>query len=176
MSVRELLLASGNKKKLAELESLLAPLGIQLRSPDDVGGLPEVDEDRPTFAGNAEKKACSAASASGMWALGDDSGLCVDHLDGAPGVFSARYAGTHGDDQGNNKKLLAELAGVPESDRGAHFVCAIALARPCTRESASLPRPGNQKPGHGLPGGSLSGYSACHVPPLAQPAWRAVVK
>lgn len=130
MSIRELLLASGNKKKLAELESLLAPLGIQLRSPDDVGGLPEVDEDRPTFAGNAEKKACSAASASGMWALGDDSGLCVDHLDGAPGVFSARYAGTHGDDQGNNKKLLAELAGVPESDRGAHFVCAIALARP----------------------------------------------
>lgn len=130
MQPRTLLLASGNRKKLGELQRLLAPLGIELRSPADVGGLPEVDEDAPTFAGNAEKKARSAALATGLWSLGDDSGLCVDALDGAPGVRSARFAGAHGDDAANNAKLLAELRGVPAERRGARFVCAVALARP----------------------------------------------
>lgn len=139
MQPRTLLLASGNREKLGELERLLAPLGIELRSPADVGGLPEVEEDAPTFAGNAEKKARSAALATGLWALADDSGLCVDHLAGAPGVRSARFAGAHGDDAANNAKLLAELRGVPAERRGARFACAIALARPdgtieCTLE------------------------------------------
>lgn len=129
-STLRLLLASGNPKKHAELLRLLAPLGIELALPADVGGLPEVVEDRPDFAGNAAKKATSAALAKGCWALADDSGLEVDHLGGAPGVRSARYAGAHGDDDANNSKLLEELSGVPREARGARFVCALALARP----------------------------------------------
>ena len=133
-----LLLASGNPKKLAELDRLLGPLGVELARPADVGGLPEVVEDRPDFAGNAAKKARSAALASGCWALADDSGLEVDHLGGAPGVHSARYAGAHGDDAANNERLLAELAGVPRAQRGARFVCALALARPDGSLAAEL--------------------------------------
>lgn len=130
MEPGELLLASGNAKKLGELRALLAPLGVVLRAPVDVGGLPDVDEDAPTFAGNARKKAASAAGASGLWSLADDSGLEVQHLGGAPGVHSARWAGKHGDDAANNAKLLRELDGVPPERRGARFVCALALARP----------------------------------------------
>ena len=124
-----LLLASGNPKKLVEIDALLRPLGVELLRPTDVGGLPEVEEDRPDFVGNAVKKARSAALATGCWALADDSGLEVDHLGGAPGVISARYAGTHGDDGANNAKLLRELAGVPTEERGGRFVSALALAR-----------------------------------------------
>ncbi|MFT7671021.1 MAG: XTP/dITP diphosphohydrolase [Planctomycetota bacterium] len=125
-----ILLASGNPKKLKELNALLSPLGIDLLQPEDVGGLPEVIEDLPDFKGNAAKKAISAALTANCWALADDSGLEVDHLDGAPGVFSARYAGEHGDDEANNQKLLVELKGVPSAQRGARFVCSLALARP----------------------------------------------
>ena len=125
-----LLLASQNAKKRAELELLLAPLAIEVLTPDDVGGIPAVDEDQPTFVLNAAKKAQSAAEASGLWALADDSGLEVDALDGAPGVLSARYAGEPADDARNNAKLLAALAGLPRERRAARFVCALALARP----------------------------------------------
>ena len=128
--VKRLLLASGNAKKRGELERLLTPLGIDVVGPADVGGLPEVVEDRPTFAGNAEKKALSAAATTGEWSLADDSGLCVDALGGAPGVRSARFAGEPCDDARNNAKLLAELASIDAADRGAHFVCSLALARP----------------------------------------------
>jgi len=130
----ELLLASGNAKKLAELRRLAEPLGVTVLSPADVGGLPEVVEDGDTFAANASKKAASAARHANRWALADDSGLAVDALDGAPGVHSARYAGTHGDDAANNRKLLGALAEVPDGDRGAAFVCALALAAPGTGE------------------------------------------
>jgi XTP/dITP diphosphohydrolase len=129
-STARILLASGNPKKVRELDALLAPLGICLARPEDVGGLPEVIEDQPDFKGNAAKKAISAAQATQSWALADDSGLEVDFLGGAPGVHSARYAGTHGDDEANNRKLLESLEGVPDSQRGARFVCALALARP----------------------------------------------
>lgn len=128
-----LLLASNNAKKLGELERLfegLEGLAVQIVLPREVGGVPDVVEDAPTFAGNAAKKARSAALAKGMWTLADDSGLSVDALGGAPGVRSARYAGAHGDDGANNAKVLAELAGVPDFLRGAHFTCALALARP----------------------------------------------
>lgn len=125
-----ILIATQNGKKLRELEALLAPLGIALATPADVGGLPEVEEDQPTFAGNAAKKARSAARASGLWALADDSGLEVEALGGAPGVRSARFAGEPSDDGRNNARLLAELAAVPDERRGARFVCALALARP----------------------------------------------
>ena len=125
-----LLLASGNAHKLAELEATLASFGVRVVTPDEVGGLPEVEEDRPSFAGNAEKKARSAARSSGLWALADDSGLAVDALHGAPGVRSARYAGEPCDDAANNAKLLRELGGFPDSERGARFLCALALVDP----------------------------------------------
>ncbi len=126
----KLLLASNNQKKLRELARILEGLEIQLVLPREIGGIPEVEEDQPDFAGNARKKALHAARSSGMWALADDSGLEVEALGGAPGVYSARYAGTHGDDAANNAKLLRELEGVPAERRGARFVCALALSRP----------------------------------------------
>jgi XTP/dITP diphosphohydrolase len=126
----KLLLSSGNAKKLRELRALLEPLGVDLLTPADVGGLDDVVEDLPTFAGNAAKKAIAAAQAKGHWALADDSGLEVEALDGAPGVLSARFAGVHGDDAANNRLLLERLAGLPEEERGARFVCALALSRP----------------------------------------------
>ena len=126
----ELFLASNNAKKRAELVRLLGPLGIEIRTPADVGGLEDVDEDQPDFAGNAAKKARAAALATGLWSLADDSGLEVECLDGAPGVLSARYAGEHGDDAANNARLLGELAERPPAERGARFVCALALSAP----------------------------------------------
>ncbi|MFT4647256.1 MAG: XTP/dITP diphosphohydrolase [Glaciecola sp.] len=126
----DLLLASGNPKKAGELKSLLEPLGIQVLSPADVGGLPEVDEDQDTFEGNAKKKAVSGALTSGKFTLADDSGLMVDALEGLPGVHSARYAGQHGDDAANNRKLIEALQGSPPEARAAHFVCCLALSDP----------------------------------------------
>lgn len=126
----KLLLATQNAKKRRELAALLAPLGLEVVTPAEVGGLPEVEEDRPTFAGNAAKKATHAARARALWSLADDSGLEVEALGGAPGVRSARWAGEPADDGRNNAKLLAELAGLPEARRAARFVCALALARP----------------------------------------------
>lgn len=130
----QLLLASGNRKKLVELRAMLEPMGLELLSPSDVGGLPEVVEDRDTFEGNAQKKAVSAAQHAGHWSLSDDSGLAVDFLDGAPGVLSARFAGdgprSESQDAANNEKLLRLMADVPDAERGAHFVCALCLVRP----------------------------------------------
>ncbi|MEZ5977262.1 MAG: RdgB/HAM1 family non-canonical purine NTP pyrophosphatase [Planctomycetota bacterium] len=124
----ELVVASGNAKKLAELRAILEPLGVRTLAPADVGGPPDVEADAPDFAGNARKKATSGARASDRWCLADDSGLAVDALGGAPGVHSARFAGKHGDDAANNALLLEKLAG--RDDRGAAFVCTLALARP----------------------------------------------
>ncbi len=130
MTVDRILLASGNAKKRTELAELLQPLDLKVLVPADVGGLPEVIEDQDSFAGNAAKKALSAAAHSGLWCLADDSGLEVDHLGGAPGIFSARFAGPACDDEANNELLLAKLANVPDPERGAGFMCALALARP----------------------------------------------
>jgi XTP/dITP diphosphohydrolase len=126
----DLLLASQNSKKHAELSQMLRPLGIPVLLPADVGGLEDVVEDAPTFAGNARKKAVSAALAQNRWCLADDSGLEVEFLDGAPGVLSARFAGEHGNDAANNARLLELLRDVPDEQRGARFVCALCLARP----------------------------------------------
>ena len=126
----ELLIASGNPKKLAEIELYLSGTEVRVLSPADVGGLPEVEEDGLTFSANADKKATAGAIESGRWTLADDSGLEVDHLDGAPGVLSARFAGTHGDDDANNGRLLEELDAVEDAGRGAQFICALSLARP----------------------------------------------
>ena len=126
-----LLIATSNAKKLREFESLLAALDVELVKPADLGGLPEVDEDQPTFAANAAKKAVAAAKAKKLWALADDSGLEVDALEGAPGVLSARYAGEPCDDAANNAKLLAALSKTPTAKRGARFVCALRSSSTC---------------------------------------------
>jgi XTP/dITP diphosphohydrolase len=126
----KLLLASGNQKKREELHAMLAPLGIELLTPSDLGGIPDVIEDQDSFRGNAAKKALSATRATGLVCLADDSGLEVDALGGAPGVFSARYSGPTADDARNNAKLLVELAKLPAEKRSARFVCALALALP----------------------------------------------
>ena len=124
----KLVLASGNAGKLAELRGLLAGTGIELVAQSELG-IGDAEETGLTFVENAILKARYAARTSGMAALADDSGLCVDALGGAPGLYSARYAGVHGDNAGNNTKLLRELDGVPDTKRTAHFTCVLALVR-----------------------------------------------
>ncbi|TAN02055.1 MAG: RdgB/HAM1 family non-canonical purine NTP pyrophosphatase [Rhodanobacteraceae bacterium] len=124
----KLVLASGNPGKLAELRDLLAGSGIQLVAQTELG-IGDAEEPGETFVENALLKARHAARASGLSALADDSGLCVDVLGGAPGLHSARYAGVHGDNGANNAKLLRELEGVPDDKRGAHFTCVLVLLR-----------------------------------------------
>lgn len=126
LSVKELVLASGNRGKLGELSALLAPLGIRV-IPQDALGVRETEEPHPTFIENALTKARHAARITGLPALADDSGLCVDALAGAPGVLSARYAGEPKNDAQNNAKLLAALADAP--CRSARFVCLLTLTR-----------------------------------------------
>lgn len=126
--MKEIVLASRNRKKLAEMQALLAPLGWRLRLVSDFTG-EEAEETAPTFVENALLKARHAARVSGLPALADDSGIEVAALGGEPGVHSARYAGEHGDDAANNAKLLAALAGRPQHERAARFVCVLALLR-----------------------------------------------
>lgn len=124
--MQRLILASGNAGKLRELADLLAPLGISLLSQRELG-ITDADETGLSFIENAILKARHAARASGLPALADDSGLEVDALRGAPGIYSARYAGLPSDDAANNQKLLAALADVPEAQRQARFCCVLAL-------------------------------------------------
>ncbi len=129
--MQTILLATRNQKKCAELQSILDAVEGQfcLLTVDAAPmSLPEVEEDGETFAENACKKAITLAAASGMLTLADDSGLCVDALDGAPGVRSARFAGEKSDDVANNALLLERLRDV--EDRRAHFCCVLALAEP----------------------------------------------
>ncbi len=128
------ILASHNAKKLRELQRILAA-AVPGLAPEQVISsagiaLPDVVEDEVSFEGNALLKARSAASATGLLAVADDSGLAVDVLGGAPGIFSARWSGRHGDDEANNDLLLAQLSDVPDAHRGARFVCAAALVGP----------------------------------------------
>lgn len=125
---RKLVLASGNRGKLSELDAILAPLGWTVM-PQMEWGIDEAVEDGLSFIENALIKARHASEHTGLPALGDDSGLVVDALNGGPGIFSARFAGPGADAAANNQKLLSEMAGVPESERGAHFYCAMALVR-----------------------------------------------
>ena len=122
----KLVLASGNAGKLKELSSLLAPLGIEVL-PQSAFNVSEAEEPHPSFVENAIAKARHAARATGLPALADDSGLCVDVLGGAPGVLSARFAGEPKSDARNNALLLERLAGEP--NRRARFYCALVLVR-----------------------------------------------
>lgn len=125
------IIATNNQKKLKELERILNPLGINAVSAKEEGiFLDDVEETGTTFAENAYLKAEAAFKKTGLPSVADDSGLCVDVLDGRPGIYSARYAGENATDEDKNNKLLAELNDVPEKDRTAHFTCAICCILP----------------------------------------------
>jgi XTP/dITP diphosphohydrolase len=123
-----LVLASGNRGKLAEIREVLHGLDLELVAQSELG-VTDADETGTTFVENALIKARHAARTTGLPALGDDSGLCVDALDGAPGLISAHWAGVHGDAARNIAKLLDALRGVPEERRTAHFYCVLVLLR-----------------------------------------------
>lgn len=125
-----LVLASRNAKKVREMEELLRPHGIRVLCAADFPEVPEVDEDGTTFAENAAKKARETARATAHWAIGEDSGLCVDALQGAPGIYSARFSGPQATDESNNALLLERLHDIPDSQRTAHYVSHLALADP----------------------------------------------
>lgn len=127
----KLVLASNNRGKLAELRELLADRNIELFAQAELG-IGDIEETGLTFVENALLKARHAANASGLPALADDSGLCVDALGGAPGLYSARYAGVHGDNAANNAKLLQVLGDMPRVARIAHFHCTLVLLRSAT--------------------------------------------
>lgn len=126
----ELLVATTNPGKFAEVQAFLAKLPLRITSLKNLTNPPEVVENGRTFEENALKKARTLAEYSGLLTLADDSGLEVDALGGEPGIYSARYAGAEGDDERNNQKLLGELTGVGEEQRTARFVCALALCAP----------------------------------------------
>jgi len=130
----KVLLATQNKGKVKELQELLAGEDIEVLSLLDIENWEEVAESGSTFAENAALKARIAAQRTGLVSLADDSGLEVDALHGAPGVYSARYAGEPKDDDRNNEKLLKELEGVPEDQRTARFRCALVVATPTGEE------------------------------------------
>ena len=123
-----LIIASNNAHKLEEIRAILGEHFGEILSMREAGIEHETVEDGTTFLQHAEKKAREIAAISGCCALADDSGLCVDALDGAPGIFSARFAGVHGDDEANNDLLLAKLQNT--ENRGAHYSCAMALVYP----------------------------------------------
>lgn len=127
----KIIIATHNKHKLQEMSRILSPMGYEVVTDRDLGiELTDAEENGETFLDNARIKAESGCRESGLPCIADDSGLCVDALGGAPGVFSARYSGVHGDDDGNNRKLLKELEGVSTEKRTAHFACAICVSFP----------------------------------------------
>ncbi|WP_018686902.1 RdgB/HAM1 family non-canonical purine NTP pyrophosphatase [Actinokineospora enzanensis] len=131
------LLASRNKKKLAELRRILAASsidGVEIVGLDDVPAFPDAPETGATFEANALAKARDAVRETGLPTVADDSGIAIDALNGMPGVLSARWSGTHGNDQANLDLVLAQLTDVPDERRGGAFVCALALVHPDGRE------------------------------------------
>ncbi len=124
----KLIIASNNAHKLVEIKAILGSVFEEIVSLREAGIDHDTVEDGTTFMENAIKKAREIAEISGCCALADDSGICVDALDGAPGIYSARFSGIHGDDKANNRLLLEKLEG--KDNRKAHYTCAIALVRP----------------------------------------------
>ena len=138
-SLGRLVLATHNASKVVELRRILASAGVpvELSGLDEFPGAPEVAETGLTFAENALLKARAIAAFTGLPAVSDDSGLCVEVLGGMPGIFSARWAGRHGDDAANLALVLAQTSDIAEPNRGAHFACAAALALPDGREGVA---------------------------------------
>jgi XTP/dITP diphosphohydrolase len=127
---RTLLLGTSNRKKIIELVHLLEPRGFRLRTPSDFEDVLEVDETGDTFIANAQLKAVAQAKHRQVWAIGEDSGLCVPALQGEPGIYSARYAGPGATDAHNNAKLLVNMADLPDHQRQAYYVSTMALSDP----------------------------------------------
>ena len=156
--------ATGNAGKLAELRRILVAQGHEVKSQKELGITIDPDETGTPFTENALIKAETICRASGLPTIADDSGLCVDALNGAPGVYSARYCGHHGDDEANNDKLLAELAGVPAENRTGKFVSAVCLVLPEGRHLTCM----GECPGtiafERLPGDYGFGYDPLFVP------------
>ena len=152
MSTR-VVLATRNQGKVAELRRILADAGesVELVGADAFAALPEIAETGTTFAANALIKARAVAAYTRLPAIADDSGLCVDALNGMPGIFSARWAGAHGDDDANLELVLAQLVEVPDERRGAHFFCSAAVALPPDAHG----RPGPERVVEGQIDGSL---------------------
>lgn len=146
----KLIIASNNAHKLVEIKAILGDYFGEILSLREAGIEHETVEDGDSFLANALKKAREIADLSGCCALADDSGLCVDALGGAPGIYSARFSGVHGDDAANRRVLLEKLQGV--EDRSAHFTCAIALVRPdgseVTAEGYFYGQIGTEERGH----------------------------
>lgn len=130
MSFRTIVLASRNKKKTREVSEILAAVGFSVIPVTDFPDIPEVEEDGQTFAENAAKKATQVARQLNQWVIGEDSGLIVDALNGAPGIYSARYSGADATDERNNARLIAELATFSDDKRGAGYICSVALSNP----------------------------------------------
>jgi XTP/dITP diphosphohydrolase len=137
---RTLVIATRNRRKFEEMRALLRGLDMELKSPADFGDLPAIDEPYETFEENAAAKALGYASATGQWALADDSGLEVDALGGKPGVRSSRWGGREGDDALNNRTLLAALADHPRETWTARYRCVAALAAPDPATGAAAGR------------------------------------
>jgi len=129
--MKRIILATGNQGKVRELKEILGSHDIEVLSLRDFPGIGEIVEDGVTFAENALKKAKTVAEATGLIAVADDSGLEVDFLEGAPGIYSARFAGEGKNDLDNNLKLLSLMKDVPDQQRTARFRCVIAVATPC---------------------------------------------
>lgn len=137
MAEETFVIASNNAHKAREIRRILAPLGVRLCLPAELGKAFEAEETGSTFAENARIKALAACRATGLPAVADDSGLAVDALGGAPGIYSARYAGEGARDADRIAKLLGALAGVPETERTARFVCAVCCVFPDGRSVAA---------------------------------------
>ena len=136
--MKQVILATGNKGKIIEFQKALASVGMEGIHLKEVADLEEPEETGETFLENALLKAHYYAEKLGKAVLTDDSGLSVDALGGAPGVYSARYAGVHGDDEGNNQKLVEEMARYPEEERTAQYVCALAFVDAEGREVTAI--------------------------------------
>jgi len=137
--VRQIVLATQNKGKIAEFERLLAEFAadIEVLGLKDFPDMPDIAETGESFTENALLKARGVCEFTGLPALADDSGLCVDFLNGDPGIYSARWSGVHGDDLANIQRVLSQLDGVLDEARSAHFVCEVALVFPSTHRSAN---------------------------------------
>lgn len=160
---KKVLIATNNAHKAEEIKAALNIEGWVFLTLKDCEAYPEPVEDADTFEGNALTKARAAHEATGLAALADDSGLVVDALGGAPGVLSARYSGVHGDDGANNAKVLTELEGVPDKERTARFVCALAFV---DTDGSEITACGTVEGriAHGLSGQGGFGYDPLFLP------------
>jgi XTP/dITP diphosphohydrolase len=161
--MKNVLIATTNPHKADEIRNALDFEGWNFVTLADVKPYPEPVEDADDFVGNARIKARAAHEATGLAALADDSGLVVDALDGRPGVYSARYAGVHGDDAANNAKVLAELSGVPDEKRTARFACALVFVDEDGSEKVAQGFI-EGRIGHGLTGEHGFGYDPLFLP------------